>query len=117
MFPLQMVEILSMKDSAQFGRNNGIPTWNYQPFLQLSHLTAMELDKVPLTCNRIANISLTYENSDYVILPAHLKPKKSNMLGSYVFKITSDLSDHWIYCRVAEWKQTERDCYLPTVID
>lgn len=77
----------------------------------------MELDKIPLTCNRISKVSLTNENSDFAILPAHLKPKKSNMLGSYVFKITSDLSNRWTYCRVAEWTSAERDCYLPTVLN
>lgn len=56
------------------------------------------------------------EGSDFAILPASLKPQKPNVLGYYIFKITSDLSSRWTYCRVVEWTEGDRDCYLPTVI-
>ena len=55
------------------------------------------------------------ESSDYVVLPSHLKPKRSNILGYYIFRITSDISDRWVYCRVIDWTKEEHDCYLPTV--
>ena len=75
----------------------------------------MDIMKFPLTCNRLDNISMKLEGSDCAILPAHLKPQKPNVLGYYIFKITSDLSTRWCYCRVVEWTAGEHDCYLPTV--
>ena len=75
----------------------------------------MEIKEYPLTCNRIGRISMKSESSDLVILPSQLKPRKPNMLGFYIFKITSDLNKRWIYCRVIEWSAGESDCYMPTV--
>lgn len=75
----------------------------------------MEITDYPLTCNRISRKSMKNESSDYAILPAHLRPSKPNVFGYYVFKVTSDMSDHWTYCRVIEWSAGEHDCYLPTV--
>ena len=56
------------------------------------------------------------EGSDFVILPSHLKPQKPNVFGYYIFKITSDLSSRWTYCRVVEWTADKHDCYMPTVV-
>ena len=77
----------------------------------------MEIREYPLTCNQIGRISMKSESSDLVILPVQLKPRKPNMLGFYIFKVTSDLNKRWIYCRVVEWTAGERDCYMPTVFD
>ncbi|KAK8802365.1 hypothetical protein WA588_005336 [Blastocystis sp. NMH] len=74
----------------------------------------MEIKEFPLTCHQISAISIKKESSDYVVLPSHLKPKRSNILGYYIFRITSDISDRWIYCRVIDWTKEEHDCYLPT---
>ena len=76
----------------------------------------MEIKEFPLTCHQISTISIKKESSDYVVLPSHLKPKRSNILGYYIFRITSDISNRWIYCRVIDWTKEERDCYLPTVL-
>ena len=75
----------------------------------------MEIKEFPLTCHQISAISIKKESSDYVVLPSHLKPRRPNILGYYIFRITSDISSRWIYCRVIDWTEEERDCYLPTV--
>mgnify|MGYP000766932856 CR=1 FL=1 len=75
----------------------------------------MEIVDCPLTCNRISRVSMKNESSDYAILPLHLRPAKPNLFGYYVFKVSSDMSNRWTYCRVIEWCESERDCYLPTV--
>lgn len=75
----------------------------------------MEIKEFPLTCHQISAISIKKESSDYVVLPSHLKPKRPNVLGYYIFRITSDISDRWVYCRVIDWTKEEHDCYLPTV--
>ena len=75
----------------------------------------MEIKEFPLTCHQISAISIKKESSDYVMLPWQLKPKRPNVLGYYIFRITSDISDRWVYCRVIDWIKEEHDCYLPTV--
>lgn len=91
------------------------PIMRQLPLCQKSSKGEMEIKEYPLTCNRIGRISMKSESSDLVILPSQLKPRKPNMLGFYIFKITSDLNKRWIYCRVIEWSAGERDCYMPTV--
>ena len=70
-----------------------------------------------LNCNCIGKVSMKNESSDRAILPARLKPKKPNVFGYYIFKITSNLTSRWTYCRVIDWCDDENDCYLPTVYD
>lgn len=94
---------------------SGIPL--LVPFcILISKEKNMQTLEFALTCHRIGKISMKNEGSDFAILPASLKPQKPNVLGYYIFKITSDLSSRWTYCRVVEWTEGDRDCYLPTVI-
>ena len=69
----------------------------------------------PLTCNRIGRISPKSEGSDNVILPPQLKPKRPNVFGFYIFKVTADTTDKWTYCCVKQWTAEEHYCYMPTV--
>lgn len=93
--------------------------WNSEnrirQFKRVTSQRHMEIKEFPLTCHQISAISIKKESSDYVVLPSHLKPKRSNILGYYIFRITSDISDRWVYCRVIDWIKEEHDCYLPTV--
>ena len=84
-------------------------------FKSFHFIVTMDIVNFPLTCNRIGKKSMKNEGSDFAILPSHLKPQKPNVFGYYIFKITSDLSSRWTYCRVVDWTDSEHDCYLPTV--
>ena len=75
----------------------------------------MDSFEFSLNCNCIGKVSMKNESSDHVILPARLKPKKPNVFGYYIFKITSNLTSRWTYCRVIDWCDDENECYLPTV--
>ncbi|CBK20497.2 uncharacterized protein [Blastocystis hominis] len=77
----------------------------------------MEFIDCPLICNRIGRISPKSEGSDNVILPPQLRPKRPNVFGFYIYKVTSETTDKWTYCCVRQWTAEEHDCYMPTVGD